>query len=67
MSSRKFQNALILLTVVVLAAAMWWNFTIPMTLGLFALIVIMSWASIIDRLLKRSKNEQRSTNSKRSD
>jgi hypothetical protein len=65
MSSRKFQNVLIILIVAILAASMWWKFPTPLTLGLFAVIVIMSWASVIDKLFKKYKDEQRATDSKR--
>lgn len=63
----KFQDMLILMAIVVAAAAMWWNFAIPMTLGLFAILVLMSWSSIIYGLFKKNSDEQRSNNSKRSD
>lgn len=63
----KFQNALVLAAIVIAAAAMWWNFAIPMTLGLFTILVLMSWLSIIHGLFKKDSNEQRTSNSKRSD
>jgi len=49
----KFTKVLVLSLLAIFAAALWLNFTIPLFIGLIGILLIMSWASIIDSIRKK--------------
>jgi hypothetical protein len=49
----KFTKTLVLILLATFATALWFNFPIPLFLGLITILLIMSWATIIDSLTKR--------------
>lgn len=49
----KFTQLIVLLLLVITGAALWFNYTMELFIGLVAILLIMSWASIIDSLRKK--------------
>jgi ABC-type transport system involved in cytochrome bd biosynthesis fused ATPase/permease subunit len=54
-----------MIMLIVIAAIIWWTHPISMSIGLLVFLLIMSWASIIDKFKKG--NDKRTNNTKRSD
>jgi len=49
----KFTKTLVLLLLGSFAATLWWNFPTTLFIRLTGLLLIMSWATIIDTLRKK--------------